>query len=53
MIDIMVRFRPNATTLTNESFITFLFNKTHEWLDSLPNEEIDKLLTAARKLGRT
>lgn len=50
---IMVRFRPNATTLTNESFITFLFNKTHERLDSLPNEEIGKLLTASRKQGRT
>lgn len=52
MLDFMIRFRPNASILTNESFITFSFNKTHEWLDSLPKDERDKLLTDARKQGR-
>ncbi|CAC5398111.1 unnamed protein product [Mytilus coruscus] len=52
MLDFMVRFRPNASILTNESFITLSFNKTHEWLDSLPKEARDKLLTDARKQGR-
>jgi hypothetical protein len=52
MLDFMVRHRPNATILTNEAFVTFSFNKTSDWLDSLPRAERDKILNDARKHGR-
>jgi hypothetical protein len=41
-----------ATILTNEAFVTFSFNKTSDWLDSLPRAERDKILNDARKQGR-
>jgi hypothetical protein len=34
------------------SFVTFSFNKTSDWLDSLPRAERDKILNDARKHGR-
>jgi hypothetical protein len=40
MLDFMVRHRPNAIILTNEVFVTFSFNKTSDWLDSLPRAEL-------------
>jgi hypothetical protein len=42
----------DATILTNEAFVTFSFNKTSDWLDSLPRAERDKILNDARKQGR-
>lgn len=52
MLDFFVRYRPNATTLTNEAFIMFAFNKTSEWLEKLTSEERDKLMNDAKKGGR-
>jgi len=52
MLDFFIRYRPNASTLTNEAFIMFSFNKTSEWLDSLTTLECDRLLTQAKKQGR-
>jgi hypothetical protein len=52
MLDFMVRHRPNATILTNEAFVTFSFNKTSDWLDSLPRAERDKILNDARKRSK-
>lgn len=52
MLDFMVRHRLNAIILTNEAFVTLSFNKTSDWLDSLPRAERDKILNDARKHGR-
>ncbi|CAC5388506.1 unnamed protein product [Mytilus coruscus] len=52
VLDFMVRYRPNASILTNESFFTFSFNQTNEWLDSLSEKERNELLQDARKKGR-
>ncbi|CAC5388507.1 unnamed protein product [Mytilus coruscus] len=52
MLDFMVKYRPNASILTNEAFITFSFNQTNEWLDSLSEKERNELLQDARKKGR-
>lgn len=52
MLDFFVRYRPNATTLTNEAFIMLAFNKTSEWLEKLTSEERDKLMKDAKKGGR-
>ncbi|VDI69835.1 Hypothetical predicted protein [Mytilus galloprovincialis] len=52
MLDFFLRYRPNASTISNEAFLMFVFNKTSEWLDSLPQEEKEKLLTDSIKEGR-
>ncbi|VDI25487.1 Hypothetical predicted protein [Mytilus galloprovincialis] len=52
MLDFFLRYRPNASTISNEAFLVFVFNKTSEWLDSLPQEEKEKLLTDSIKEGR-
>lgn len=39
-LDQLLRYRPNATVLTNESFIMYSHNKTRHWLASL--DEIEK-----------
>jgi E1A/CREB-binding protein len=52
MLDNFISFRPNASTITNEAFIMFSFNKTSEWLDSLPEEEKNKILTMSVSEGR-
>ena len=40
MIDFMVPHRPHATILTNAAFVTFSFNKTNDWLDSLSKQQV-------------
>lgn len=50
-LDQLLRTRPNATTLTNESFLMYSFNKTREWLCGLDQEEKDRLLSESRKEG--
>ncbi|KAL3867760.1 hypothetical protein ACJMK2_040610, partial [Sinanodonta woodiana] len=52
ILDFFLRYRPNATTISNEAFLMFAFNKTSEWLQSLPITEKEKLLTECRKEGR-
>lgn len=48
-LDQLLRTRPNATTLTNESFLMYSFNKTREWLCGLNQEQKDRLLSESRK----
>lgn len=50
-LDQLLRTRPNATTLTNESFLMYSFNKTREWLCGLNQEQKDRLLSESRKEG--
>lgn len=52
MLDYLIRIRLNATTLTNEAFNLFAFNKTSDWLEGLPQNERDRLLNLAKKKGR-
>lgn len=51
-LDQLMPYRPNATILTNESFIMYSHNTTRSWLDSLSAEEQNKLLTDSKKEGR-
>ncbi|KAL3885169.1 hypothetical protein ACJMK2_025264 [Sinanodonta woodiana] len=46
ILDFFLRYRPNATTISNEAFLMFAFNKTSEWLQSLP-------ITEKRKIKRS
>ena len=52
MLDNFISFRPNASTITNEAFIMFAFNKTSEWLENLPQEEKNKILQMCVTEGR-
>ena len=49
ILDHLVRFRPNATVLTNEAFLMYSYNKTGQWLAEIPEEERSKLIESARK----
>lgn len=53
ILDFFLRYRPNASTISNEAFLMFVFNKTSKWLDSLPQQEKEKLLTESIKEGRS
>lgn len=52
MLDFLIRDRPNATTLKNEAFILFAFNKTYDWLEELPLDEKNYLLNITKTQGR-
>ena len=52
-LDQLLRYRPNATLLTNEAYLMYSHNKTREWLESLPDEERNKLIDNARKQGKS
>ena len=52
ILDRLVSFRPNATTLANEAYIMYGFNKTGAWLRSLPKKEKEQYLQQARTEGR-
>lgn len=52
MLDNFISFCPNASTITNEAFIIFSFNKTSEWLDSLPDQEKHELISKGISEGR-
>ena len=41
-LDQLLRYRPNATLLTNEAFLLYSHNKTSEWLDGKKEEERNK-----------
>lgn len=52
MLDNFISFRPNASTITNEAFIMFSFNKTAEWLNTLPEGEKNKMISKSISEGR-
>ncbi|KAK3096147.1 hypothetical protein FSP39_023743 [Pinctada imbricata] len=52
-LDQLLRYRPNATLLTNESFIIYSHNMTRQWFDSLSEDAKDKLIEEARKEGNS
>ena len=39
ILNCFLRYRPNASTISNEAFLMSVFNKTSEWLETLPQEE--------------
>ena len=43
-LDRLVRIRPKATILTNESHLVYMKNRTGEWLASKSDEEKSKIL---------
>ena len=51
ILDRLVRIRPNASTLANEAFLLYSYNKTGKWLQDLPEEKriTDKFVN--QKLG--
>ena len=51
-LDQLLRYRPNATLLTNESYLLYSHNKTREWLSSLKDDEKQQLLKSARSEGK-
>lgn len=51
-LDQLMRYMPNATILTNDSFITYSHNRTRNWLEKLGKDEREQLLTECRKEGR-
>lgn len=51
-LDQLIRYRPNATILVNESFIIYSHKKTRNWLETLTKEEREQLVTEPRKEGR-
>lgn len=52
VLDFFLRYRPNASTVSNEAYLMFVFNKTSQWLEKLDPEERDKMLTEGIKQGR-
>lgn len=52
MLDALTRFRPAATTLCNDCYKMFSLNKTGEWLQTLPEDDKEKLLDMSRKEGK-
>lgn len=50
-LDQLMRRRPNASILANESLVLFSYNKTWEWFSKQTEEERSKLLLLARKLA--
>ena len=53
LLDALTRFRPVASTLGNEGYIMFSYNKTGEWLNSLTPEKREIFLDQSRNEGRT
>ena len=51
-LDQLLRYRPNATLLTNEAFLLYSHNKTSEWLDGKKEEERNRLIALAREEGK-
>jgi hypothetical protein len=51
ILDHLVKYRPNASTLANESFVMFSLNNTSQWLERKPGAEREQLLVTCRKLG--
>ena len=48
-IDRHLRTIPNASTLTAETFVMWVFNKTGEWLDAKGEEERAQIILQAKK----
>ena len=51
-LDQLLRYRPNATLLTNEAYLMYSHNKTREWLSNLNEDERQKLISNARVEGK-
>lgn len=51
-LDQLLRYRPNSSLLTNESFLIYSHNKTREWFESLSAEDKHKMIEEARKEGK-
>jgi hypothetical protein len=52
VLDRLLRIRPNATTLTQEAYVMFAFNKTAVWLDEKSPDERNRLLNEVTGTGR-
>ncbi len=52
-LDFLVRYRPNASALVNESFLMYAMNKTEQWLDGLDPQRKEELLSSVRKKERS
>ena len=47
--DQLLRFNPNIQTLASEPYVMFSVNRTSDWLNQKSPEELEKLLSDARK----
>ncbi|CAC5358011.1 unnamed protein product [Mytilus coruscus] len=52
ILDFFLRYRPNASTICNDAFLMFVFNKTSDWLEALPVDERNRMLEDSIKEGR-
>ncbi len=52
-LDFLVRYRPNATALVNESFLMYSMNQTGRWLDNMDPAEKETLIGQVRKEERS
>lgn len=52
ILDFFLHYRPNYTTITNEVFLMFVFNKTLQWLESLLDNERESVIKDSIKDGR-
>ena len=48
VLDFLLRYRPNASTIVNEAFIMFAMNKTRDWLAKMDPTEKENLMVEPR-----
>ena len=53
LLDLLVRQKPNARTITLEAIIMWMNNKTVKWLDGLDADTKSKYMEAARRHADT
>ena len=46
-LDFLLGKRPNSSAITNEAQVMFVFNRTSEYISSLPPDKLEKLVTDA------
>ena len=49
ILDYLVHHRPNASTIVNEAYLMYCYNKTSDWVAQLSPEELNKLVSDVRK----
>ncbi|XP_070207979.1 uncharacterized protein [Littorina saxatilis] len=52
LMDALMRARPAASTLCNETYIQFSLNKTASWMASLTEQQLKEYMDISRKEGR-
>ena len=48
ILDFLVHHRPNASTIVNEAYLMYCYNKTSSWVSQLPPEQLEQLVDDVR-----